>query len=158
MCGGLQIKIKEYVKRLLELVEMERKAEIEAMISEIRRLSASKREKIGRAINNLDGKILGRELGFTLVKYGRKKPIETEISVGDLVLISRGNPLRSDLTATVAQKGNRFIIVAMEKVPKWALKNVRIDLYANDITFQRMEDNLKKLNKNTYNKIGRAHV
>lgn len=146
----MQIKIKEYVKRLLELVEMERKAEIEAMISEIRRLSASKREKIGRAINNLNGKILGRELGFTLVKYGRKKPIETEISVGDLVLISRGNPLRSDLTATVAQKGSRFIIVAMEKVPRWALKNVRIDLYANDITFQRMEDNLKKLNKNTY--------
>jgi predicted DNA helicase len=149
--GGLQIKVKEYVKRLLELVEMERKAEIEAMISEIRRLSASKREKIGRAINNLDGKVLGRELGFTLVKYGRKKPIETEISVGDLVLISRGNPLRSDLTGTVAQKGGRFIIVALERVPRWALKNVRIDLYANDITFQRMEDNLKKLNRNTYN-------
>jgi len=138
------------VERLLELVEMERKAEIEAMMAEIRHLSALKREKIGRAINNLNGKILGRELGFILVKYGRKKPIETEISVGDLVLISRGNPLRSDLTATVAQKGSRFITVAMEKVPRWALKNVRIDLYANDITFQRMEDNLKKLNKNTH--------
>jgi len=129
---------------------MERKAEIEAMRDEIKRLSASKREKVGRAINNLNGKILGRELGFILVKYGRKKLIETEISVGDLVLISRGNPLRSNLTATVAHKGGRFITVAMEKVPRWALKNVRIDLYANDITFQRMEDNLKKLNKNTY--------
>ncbi len=130
---------------------MERDAEIEAMMAEIKRLSSAKREKVGRAINNLNGKILGRELGFILVKYGRKKPIETEISVGDLVLISRGNPLRSDLTATVTQKGNRFIVVALENVPSWALKNIRIDLYANDITFQRMEENLKKLNKNTYN-------
>lgn len=142
-------KIKNYVRKLIRLVEMEREAEIEAMRAEMARLSAREREKVGRAINNLNGKILGRELGFTLVRYGRRKEIETEIKVGDLVLISKGNPLYSDLVGTVAEKGNRFITVALEDVPKWALKNVRIDLYANDITFRRMIDNLKNLNENT---------
>ncbi|MDO8871048.1 MAG: IGHMBP2 family helicase [Methanobacteriaceae archaeon] len=124
---------------------MEQEAEISFMMNEIRRLSPNKRESVGRAINNLSGKIVGKELGFNLVKYGRKKSFESEINVGDLVLISRGNPLKSDLTGTVTEKGKRFITIALENVPQWALKNVRIDLYANDITFRRMKENLNNL-------------
>lgn len=124
---------------------MERKYEINTMLNEIRRLSPEKREKIGRAINNLNGKNLGKELGFNRVKYGRKKSFESEINIGDLVLISKGDPLKSKLTGTVTEKGNRFIIIAIENVPPWALKNVRIDLYANDITFRRMKENLNNL-------------
>ncbi|PKL67391.1 MAG: IGHMBP2 family helicase [Methanobacteriales archaeon HGW-Methanobacteriales-1] len=124
---------------------MERNAEISSMMNEIRRLSPEKREHVGRAINNLNGKILGKELGFNLVKYGRKKSFESEINVGDLVLISRGNPLKSELTGTVTEKGKRFITTALENVPSWALKSVRIDLYANDITFRRMKENLNNL-------------
>ena len=124
---------------------MERKAEINSMLNEIRRLSPEKREKIGRAINNLNGKVLGKELGFNLVKYGRKKSFESEINIGDLILISKGDPLKSKLTGTVTEKGNRFIVIAIENVPHWALKNVRIDLYANDITFRRMKENLNNL-------------
>ena len=64
-----------------------------------------------------------------------------------MVLVSTDNPLKSDLTGTVTEKGARFIKVAFDKrVPKWAIKKkVRLDLYANDITFRRMEDNLKHL-------------
>ena len=71
-----------------------------------------------------------------IVQFGRSEKIETEISVGDMVLISTGYPLKSDLTGTVVEKGARFIKVAFEKsIPKWALKKkVRIDLYANDVT------------------------
>lgn len=36
----------------------------------------------------------------------------------------------------------------MENVPKWSLKDVRIDLYANDISYRRMIDNLKKISPN----------
>ncbi len=124
---------------------MEQEAEISFMMNEIRRLSPDKRENVGRAINNLSGKVLGKELGFNLVKYGRKKSFESEINVGDLVLISRGNPLKSDLTGTVTEKGKRFIVIALENIPQWALKNVRIDLYANDVTFRRMKENLNNL-------------
>jgi predicted DNA helicase len=139
--------LKKYIKRLIKLVNFEREAEIELMVSEIERMSGEKREELGRAINKVKGKYLGKELGLNIVQFGRSKIIDTEISVGDMVLVSTGNPLRSDLTGTVTEKGARFIKVAFDnRVPRWALKKkVRLDLYANDITFRRMEDNLNHL-------------
>lgn len=41
-------------------------------------------------------------------------------------------------------------MVALESVPRWALRNVRVDLYANDITFQRMIDNLRGAGRNVF--------
>ncbi len=142
------MKLKKYVKNLIRLINYERDAEIDLMTKEISNMSGQKREELGRAINKVKGKRLGKELGLQIVQYGRSEKIETEISVGDMVLISTDNPLRSDLTGTVTEKGARFIKVAFDKrIPKWALKKkVRIDLYANDITFRRMEENLNHLN------------
>ena len=139
--------MKKYIKNLIKLVNYERDAEIDLMTHEISTMSGQKREELGRAINKVKGKRLGTELGMQIVQFGRSEKIETEIAVGDMVLISTDNPLRSDLTGTVTEKGARFIKVAFDKrVPKWALKKkVRIDLYANDITFKRMEDNLNHL-------------
>lgn len=138
--------MEKYISKLIELVNDERKAEISAMKNEIKRLSPYQREKKGRAINNLKGKSLGKELGYNIIQYGRKEIIDTEINVGDLVLISKGNPLKSNLTGTVTEKGGRFIKISLEDVPNWAIKKrVRIDLYASDISFRRMEENLKKL-------------
>lgn len=140
--------LKQEISKLIELVNLEREAEISAMKNEIKRFSPEKREAKGRAINNLNGKYIGKELGYNLVQFGRKYPIETEIAIGDLVLISKGNPLKSDLTGTVTEKGNRYIKVAIENLPKWAKKkHIRIDLYASDISFKRMEENLKNLSE-----------
>lgn len=141
------MKMKKYIKNLIMLVNYERDAEIDLMTHEISTMSGQKREELGRAINKLRGKYAGKELGMQIVQFGRSEIIDTEISVGDMVLISTDNPLRSDLTGTVTEKGARFIKVAFDKrIPKWALKKkVRLDLYANDITFRRMEDNLKHL-------------
>ncbi|WP_456367730.1 IGHMBP2 family helicase, partial [Thermococcus sp.] len=135
----------EFVLHLKELVEIERKAEIETMKAEMRRLSGREREKVGRAVLGLNGKIIGEELGYFLVRYGRDREIKTEISVGDLVVISKRDPLKSDLVGTVVEKGKRFLTVALETVPEWALRGVRIDLYANDITFKRWLENLDNL-------------
>ena len=139
--------MKKYIKKLITLINYERDTEIDLMTHEISTMSGQKREELGRAINKVKGKSLGKELGLQIVQFGRSEVIDTEISVGDMVLISTDNPLRSDLTGTVTEKGARFIKVAFDKrVPKWAIKKkVRIDLYANDITFRRMEDNLKHL-------------
>jgi len=138
-------KLSKFIARLKVLIEMERKAEIEAMRAEMKRLSGREREKVGRAVLGLNGKIIGEELGYFLVRYGRDREIKTEISVGDLVVISKRDPLKSDLVGTVVEKGKRFITVALETVPEWALKGVRIDLYANDITFKRWLENLENL-------------
>ena len=129
--------MKKYIKNLIRLINYERDAEIDLMTYEISTMSGQKREEIGRAINKV----------MQIVQFGRSEVIDTEISVGDMVLVSTDNPLRSDLTGTVTEKGARFIKVAFDKrVPKWAIKKkVRLDLYANDITFRRMEDNLNHL-------------
>ncbi|MBE6500030.1 MAG: IGHMBP2 family helicase [Methanobrevibacter thaueri] len=139
--------MKKYIKNLIRLINYERDAEIDLMTREISTMSGQKREELGRAVNKVKGKSLGKELGLQIVQFGRSEVIDTEISVGDMVLVSTDNPLRSDLTGTVTEKGARFIKVAFDKrVPKWAIKKkVRLDLYANDITFRRMEDNLKHL-------------
>ena len=139
--------MKKYIKNLIRLINYERDAEIDLMTREISTMSGQKREELGRAINKVKGKSLGKELGLQIVKFGRSEIIDTEISVGDMILVSTDDPLRSDLTGTVTEKGARFIKVAFDKrVPKWAIKKkVRLDLYANDITFRRMEDNLNHL-------------
>ena len=141
------MKMKKYIKNLITLINYERDAEIDLMTHEISTMSGQKREELGRAINKVKGKSLGKELGLQIVQFGRSEVIDTEISVGDMILVSTDNPLRSDLTGTVTEKGVRFIKVAFDKrVPKWAIKKkVRLDLYANDITFRRMEDNLNHL-------------
>ncbi|WP_407376418.1 IGHMBP2 family helicase [Methanobrevibacter sp.] len=140
--------MKKYIKNLIILVNYERDAEIELMRFEIAHMSGQKREELGRAINKVKGKYIGEELGLKIVQFGRSETIDTEISVGDMVLVSTDNPLKSDFTGTVTEKGARFIKVAFDKrIPRWVVKKkVRLDLYANDITFRRMEDNLKHLN------------
>lgn len=135
----------KFISHLKELVELERKAEIEAMRLEMKRLSGRERERLGRAILGLNGKVIGEELGYFLVRYGRDREIKTEISVGDLVVISKRDPLKSDLVGTVVEKGKRFLTVALETVPEWALKDVRVDLYVNDVTFKRWLENLENL-------------
>ncbi|ACJ17373.1 DNA helicase [Thermococcus onnurineus NA1] len=141
------MELEKFINHLKVLVEYERKAEIEAMRAEMKRLSGREREKVGRAILGLNGKIIGEELGYFLVKYGRDREIKTEIGVGDLVVISKRDPLKSDLVGTVVEKGKRFITVALETVPEWALKGIRLDLYANDITFKRWIENLEHLHE-----------
>jgi len=141
-------KVNDFLKKLISLVKKEKELQIEAMKSEIKRMSGERREKVGRAVLNLKGKVISTQFGYNYVKYGRAKDIETEISQGDVVLVSKmgSNPLKSNLTATVADKGRRFLVLAFEKsVPEWALKNVRIDLYSSETTFNRMLDTLNCL-------------
>ncbi len=145
--------LRRFINHLKDLVELERKAEIDAMRLEMKRLSGREREKLGRAILGLNGKVVGEELGYFLVRYGREREIKTEISVGDLVVISKHDPLKSDLVGTVVEKGKRFITVALETVPEWALKGVRLDLYANDITFKRWLENLNNLRESGKNAL-----
>ncbi|MEE3419304.1 MAG: IGHMBP2 family helicase, partial [Methanosphaera sp.] len=115
--------MKKYVEKLVKLINFEREEEINLMINEIKKMSSIERERVGRAIEGMKGKKLGKELGETIVQYGRSKAINTEINIGDVVLVSNGNPLSSQLTGTVTEKGNKYIKLAFDsKIPRWALK------------------------------------
>ncbi len=134
---------REYKKFFLRLVNLERREEMRRHKEEIRNLSPRERESKGRAILRLKGKDAGKVLGGRyLVRFSRKGELsENEISVGDLVMASTSNPLSiGNPTGTVAEKTGYSISVAFENKPPQFLykKGVRLDLYVNDITFQRM--------------------
>ncbi|MBA2839633.1 putative DNA helicase [Methanococcus maripaludis] len=135
-----------YVNKFKELVKKERDHEINFHKEEIKKLG-TKRENVGRAILNLNGKVLREFFGEYIVRYGRSEKFKkTDISVGDIVLISKGNPLQSDLLGTVIEIGSNHVDVSIEIVPKWALNDIRLDLYVNDVTFKRMLNALDKFN------------
>ena len=141
------VTVHEYVEKFKLLIDVERLAEMEAQEEEIKRLSGKERELLGRAILDLKGTKAGTKFHLHLVRFWREKPIETEIAVGDVVLVSRGNPLKSNLLGTVTRITDKTITVAFEnRPPNWVYKKgVRIDLYINDVTFKRMEENLEEL-------------
>ncbi|MXR50740.1 IGHMBP2 family helicase [Halovenus sp. WSH3] len=144
--------VREYVEEYSGLVERERQAEIERHEREIRTLSAREREEAGRAITRLSGReegesLAGYEMKFTRSHSGEPLP-ETSISVGDLVMLSKQDPTRDDNpTGTVTQVTNYSVTVAFDQRPPGFLSGtgLRMDLYANDITFQRMLDALESL-------------
>ena len=138
--------INDYVKRYKNLVQLEREEEMKRHELEINNLSGKEREKRGRAILHLRGRDQGKALGGKfLVKFmrqhkGEKLP-DNEISVGDLVMLSKNQPLNDDNpTGTVSEITNYSMTVVFDNKPAGFLygKGLRLDLYVNDITFQRM--------------------
>jgi len=138
--------LEEYISHFSHLISLERKEEMRRHWEEIKRISGEKRERLGRAVLNMRGKFVGRGLGGSyLYKFSRKEPIETEISVGDIVIVSRGRVSPKNPQATVYEKGKRYLVLAFKTKPPDFKGGIRIDLYANDITFQRMLDALRHL-------------
>ena len=142
----------EYVRHFSKLVQREREAQMKMHEQEMRTLSGEERERRGRAFLRMRGKYLGLGLGgkhlvkFTKQRSGEMLP-ESEIDVGDVVLVSKTSLwARENPTGTVAEKTKFSITVAFdEKPPKFVFgKDLRIDLFVNDITFQRMLDALKR--------------
>nr|QNO55498.1 RecBCD enzyme subunit RecD [Methanosarcinales archaeon ANME-1 ERB7] len=145
----------KYIGHFTELVELEREEQMRLHEEEMRRLSGREREERGRAFLMMKGKSQDLGLGGKhLVKFrkqtaGSTLP-ESEIEVGDLVLISKtslwdeDNPL-----GTVAEKTSYAITIAFDNAPPGFVyrKDLRIDLFVNDITFQRMIEALKQFKR-----------
>jgi len=136
--------VDEYTAYFDELIEKERRAEKEFHLNEIKRLSGSERQKRGRAVLGLRMKYAGEFLDFKIYRFNRNNMPEHQIKVGDIVLISKGEPLKFNQEATVSAVGRNFIEV-YSKEPVFRSKLYRLDLFANDITFKRMKNALLKL-------------
>lgn len=143
---------KQYKAHFKNLVQLERQEEINRHMHEIKSMSGQKRESAGRAILNLSGRDSGKGLGGTyLIKFVRQGGLPfTDIAVGDLVIVSTGNPDGKEPQGTVIEKTNHATTVAFNSAPpKYAYKkNLRLDLFANDITYQRMLEALKQVKNN----------
>jgi predicted DNA helicase len=162
--GGTEVEVKSlrydmnqdenYFDKYKDLVELEREEEMRQHKQEMKSLSGQQREDKGRAILHLSGSDQGEGLGGHLVKFTRNHDGEeipdNEISVGDLVMLSKQDPLRDDNpTGTVAEMTNYSITVSFDQKPHDFVfsKDLRMDLYVNDITFQRMIDALDQLDE-----------
>jgi predicted DNA helicase len=145
----------KYIGHFTELVELEREEQMRRHEEEMQRLSGREREERGRAFLMMRGKSQDLGLGGKhMVKFRKQTPgstlPESEIEVGDLVLISKtslwdeDNPL-----GTVAEKTSYAITIAFDDAPPGFVyrKDLRIDLFVNDITFQRMLEALKQFKR-----------
>ena len=134
--------LKQYQRYFTKLVKWEREQEITTQVREIKHLTGLEREKKGRAILFMSGKQAGIGLGGTyLVRFKRVDKLpDTQIGVGDLVIASDGTPSGDEPQAVVTEKTVGSLTIAYKNEPPDYVyrKNVRIDLFANDITFQRM--------------------
>ncbi len=130
--------VEEYKKHFLKLIELERKAEMEFHLGEIRRLSGYERQRKGRALLNLNAKYMGEMLGYRTYRFGAEELPQHQIKVGDIVLISRGDPLKESIEATVSAVAKNYIEV-MSKETLFKARKYRVDLFVNDITFKRMK-------------------
>lgn len=141
--------LKRYQRYFKHLLKWERDEEMEFHRNEIMSLSGPAREKKGRAVQYLDGKPAGRGLGgiWLIRLLKRDKLPETEINPGDLVIVSTGNPTGKEPQATVIEKSRfSFTIAYNQEPPGYLYKGrLRVDLFANDISFQRMQEALFSL-------------
>ncbi len=148
--------IDEYVSHFRKWLSVERKAQIQFHLDEIKRLSGIERQRRGRALLDMKGSRVGRDpLGLFLVKYSRidgKKLPDTEISPGDVVLVSKGRPTGKEATGTVVSKTKFTIVVGFSDAPPRYVygKEIRIDLFVNDTPFTRMNDALTQLTNNPF--------
>lgn len=150
----------DYYKKFGELIALEREEEIERHKLEIKFLSPRERQAKGRTLLDLRGKDAGTAFGhkplvkFTSKYQGDKLP-ETEITTGDLVMISLNKPLHPDNpTGTVFEKTSYSITVVFEKHPPEFIysRGIRLDLFVNEVTFDRMYSALETF-KNPKQKI-----
>ncbi|MHC1611476.1 MAG: IGHMBP2 family helicase [Candidatus Methanospirareceae archaeon] len=147
----------EYVQHFTELVELEREEQMRLYEEEMRRLSGREREERGRAFVKMKGRSQNLGLGGKhLVRFRKENADltlpESEIEVGDLVLVSKGGTAPWDdgnPAGTVAEKTPYSITVAFDDAPPSFVyqRDLRIDLFVNDITFQRMIEALKKFKR-----------
>ena len=133
-------------EELIAAVLSERRAEISAVRKEIQSISGRERERRGRAILGLKGKVVGELLGQKIIRFSRPQEIHTNIRPGDVVLISRGNPLKEGITGTVVRVAKHFIEVTVDEFSPWMRRNTRIDFYVDDTTFRRWLDVLRRPN------------
>ncbi len=145
----------EYISHFENLVELERREEMERHEAQIKSLSGHQRQEKGRALLGMRSRDLGEGLGgYRQIKF-MKPPGEPlpdhEIGVGDLVLVSKNEPLHpNNPTGTVTEVTNFSLTASFSgRLPGFVFrsKDLRLDLYVNDITFQRMLDALSRFGR-----------
>jgi len=146
---------KAYIQNQLKMIEAELEAEKKRHYEEMKQLFGYDREKRGRALCKMKCRRAGTSpTGASLMRFMKREVnrqiVDTEIKVGDRVIISQGNPLDKRNPTAIVHQVRRFdITLAFEGRPKRFSNRqpLRLDLSANEVTYQRMRDAVKSLRK-----------
>lgn len=84
-----------------------------------------------------------------MYRFSFAEPKDHQIKVGDIVLISKGEPLKAAAEATVSAVGKRYVEV-MTKERLFKSKLYRVDLFVSDITFKRMRKAIENIENSEF--------
>lgn len=137
--------VKNLLNSLLSAIECEREEERRQHIEEIKILSPIEREQKGRALIDLKKKkptmTLTGDYLYVFRKRDRSDLPDMEFSSGDQVVISQYDPLdAANPTGVVYEVGKKQIsIQTSQSLNGGGGRPYRLDLFVNDLTFQRMQ-------------------
>lgn len=145
-----------HFEALAHLLELERRAERERLATEKAALPLSELEARGLVV--LDVESVEESIGLggrTLVTFARedKRPLRSRLNVGDVVTVSpRKAPIDAPPSAIVTRASRAQLELAFDRHPPPFVGEgrLRIDLVANDVTFDRARGVLKKLSEMTH--------
>ena len=146
---------KEYYNFWIKIVKKERDCEIEYFKNLMKKVSLKKREKEGFSVSNLKAKKISGSLKL-IYRFGRNNEIETEIKVGDSVIVypqeledkrDKETIFKQGIVGVLENKGKRFLDISFnKKLPKSFLKKrLVVSLFVSDITFKRMFESLEAI-------------
>ena len=125
--------LKSYQRHFSKLIQLERNEEMERQKHEIDSFTGEQRQRKGRALLDLSGKDAGPGIGGAcLVKFSRHQRFpKSEISVGDVVIVSKGDPTGNEEQAVVVEKGGKYILVSYANIPPGYVygHRLRLDLH-----------------------------
>ncbi len=141
--------LQTYQDRFRSLIELEQEEEMRRHEQEMKNLTGEERQDRGRCL--LDMRAVSSTSGFSeevRVRYERAdgSPLgEHEFGTGNLVQVSKNKPLQeNNPTATVWSCDRRSVTLSFRNDPPgWATSGrLRLDLYVDNVTYQRMLDAL----------------
>ncbi|MCA2981691.1 MAG: AAA family ATPase [Myxococcaceae bacterium] len=141
---------------LARLLELERRAERERLATERAALPLAELEARGLVV--LDVESVEESIGLggrTLVTFQRddKRALRSKLHVGDLVTVSpRKAPVERPPSGVITRATRQQLEVAFERHPPPFVGEgrLRIDLVANDVTFDRARGVLRRLSEMTH--------
>lgn len=155
----MEDRVKLLINNLLQALFKEKEAEQEIYMDEMRNMSGLEREKRGRTLVQMKKKSLGQTItGHWLYRFYKKNGSninDTQIDVGDQVILSQYSPLdKSNPVATVYEVNTKTITLATNfKLRMSGARDIRIDLFVNDLTYMRMQEALNKLKSPRYSRL-----
>lgn len=151
--------VKNLINNLLQALFQEREEEQSIYMDEMRNMNGFEREKRGRTLMQMKKKSLGQTItGHWLYRFYKKNGTnisDTQMDVGDQVILSQYSPLdKSNPIATIYEVNTKSITLATNfKLKLSGTRDVRIDLFVNDLTYTRMQDALQKFKSPGYSKL-----